>query len=54
MEEQVNNQIIYAESSPEEKKKQKFKELSAFWKGMVIRLSLRLQVWFSSVTMQKF
>lgn len=29
-----------AEQSPKGKKKQKFKELSTFWKGMVIGLSL--------------
>ena len=40
MEEQVFNQKRSAEQSPKEKKKQKFKELSTFWKGMVIGLSL--------------
>lgn len=40
MEEQVFHQKSSAEQSSKEKKKQKFKELSTFWKGMVIGLSL--------------
>lgn len=40
MEEQVFHQKSSAEQSPKEKKKQKYKELSTFWKGMVIGLSL--------------
>ena len=40
MEEQVFNQKSSARPSPKEKKKQKFKDLSTFWKGMVIGLSL--------------
>ena len=40
MQEQVFNQKSSAEQSPKGQKKQKFKELSTFWKGMVIGLSL--------------
>lgn len=40
MEEHDFNQKSSAELSPKGKKKQRFKELSTFWKGMVIGLSL--------------
>ena len=40
MEEQVFSQKSSAEQSSKGKKKQRFKELSTFWKGVVIGLSL--------------
>lgn len=40
MEEQVVNQNSSAEQSPKGKKKLKFKELSKFWKCMVIGLTI--------------